>query len=117
MARKFLAAILILGTASLLSVFRRTQAQEPSSGVAQGAGSSGAANAKVEETVKSMPGRDTELRKANFKVDADVTKNAVMLSGTVDSRALRDKAVELAKTAQVGILVNNRITVRPGRHE
>jgi osmotically-inducible protein OsmY len=118
MAGKFLAVILVLGTASLLSVLRRSQAQESSSaltaGVAQGTGSPTAANAKLEETVYSMLRRDNGLRTANLKVDADVTKNEVTLSGTVDSDAMRERAVELAKTAQVGVVVNNRINVRVG---
>jgi osmotically-inducible protein OsmY len=58
--------------------------------------------------------RDNGLRTANLKVDSDVTKNEVTLSGTVDSEAMRDKAAELAKTAQVGVVVNNRIKVREG---
>jgi osmotically-inducible protein OsmY len=118
MAGKFLAVILVLGTASLLSVLRRSQAQESSSAliarIAQGTGSPTAANAKLEETVYSMLRRDNGLRTANLKVDADVTKNEVTLSGIVDSEAMRDKAVELAKTAQVGVVVNNRIKVREG---
>lgn len=122
MAYKFLTAILVLGTASFISVCRRSQAQESSSpawalAVAQGAGSSSAANAKLEEAVKSMFGRDPQLRKANLKVDADVTKNEITLSGTVESDAIRIRAVELAKTAHVGVVVDNRITVRPGQHE
>ena len=117
MAGKFLAVILVLGTASLLSVLRRSQAQASSSvalaaGVAQGSPS--AANAKLEETVKSVLRRDNQLRAANLEVDADVTKNEVTLSGTVDSEAMRHKAVELAKTAQVGVVVNNRIKLRQG---
>jgi osmotically-inducible protein OsmY len=117
-AGKFQAVILVLGTASLLSVLRRCQAQESSSafsaGVARGTGSPTAANAKLEEAVYSMLRRDNVLRTANLKVDADVTKNEVTLSSTVDSDAMREKAVELAKTAQVGVVVNNRIKVRQG---
>jgi osmotically-inducible protein OsmY len=119
MASKFLAVILVLGTASLISVLRRSQVESPSAaaGVAQGTGSPSAANAKLEEAVKSMLRRDNQLRTANLKVDADVTKNEVTLSGTVDSEAMRNKAVELAKTAQVGVVVNNRIRVRPAHQE
>ena len=58
--------------------------------------------------------KDKELRNTNLKIDADVTKNEVILSGTVDSEAMRDKAVELAKTAQVGVVVNNKISVKQG---
>jgi osmotically-inducible protein OsmY len=117
MARKLVVTILILGTASVFSVFHRSEAQEPSSGVVRGAGSPSAANAKLEDVVRAMFGRDKELQKANLKVDADVTKNEITLSGTVDSEAIRDKAVELTKTAQVGVVVNDRIGVRPSRNK
>ena len=122
LAHKVLIVIIVLGTASLLSVFRRSQAQESSSatsavGVPQGAGSPSAANAKLEEAVKSMLRSDEQLRQAKLKVDADVTKNEVTLSGTVESDATRAKAAELAKAAHVGVVVNNRITVRPRHRE
>jgi osmotically-inducible protein OsmY len=119
---KFLTVILVFSAASLVLLCRRSQAQESSSpvwalAVAQGPGSSNAANAKLEEAVKSMFRSDPQLRKANLKVDADVTKNEITLSGTVESDATRTKAVELAKAAHVGVVVDNRITVRPGQHE
>ena len=122
MARKFLTVALVISTASLLSVVRRSQAQQPSStasavGGVQGVGSPSGANAKLEEAVKSMLRRDKQLRKANLKVDADVTQNEITLSGTVESDAIRAKAVELAKSAHVGVVVNNRITVRQNHHE
>jgi osmotically-inducible protein OsmY len=56
---------------------------------------------------------DKHLRDVNLKVDADVTKNEVTLSGTVELDAIRAKAVELTKVAHVGVVVKNRITVRP----
>ena len=119
MVRKFLAASLMLGTAILCFVFRRSSAHEYSSaavskiGVAQGAGSPSSANAELEEAVNSTFRSDKQLRKASLKVEADVTKNEVTLSGTVESEAIRAKAVELTKTAHVGVVVNDRITVRP----
>ena len=81
---------------------------------AQGISSPDEANTKLEEAVKFMLRKDKELRNTNLKIDADVTKNEVILSGTVDSEAMRDKAVELAKTAQVGVVVNNKISVKQG---
>jgi osmotically-inducible protein OsmY len=41
-----------------------------------------------------------------------VTNNEVILSGAVSSEGLREKAAELAKSAQVGIIVRNRIQVK-----
>jgi len=72
------------------------------------------ANTKLEESVRFMLRKDKELRNTNLKIDADVTKNEVTLSGTVDSDAMRNKAVELAKTVQVGVVVNNKIRVKQG---
>jgi osmotically-inducible protein OsmY len=72
----------------------------------------GEANTKLEQAVRSMLSKDKELRTANLKIAADVTKNEVTLSGTVDSEAMRDKAMELAKTSQVGVVVNNKISVK-----
>lgn len=77
-----------------------------------GAGSPDAANAKLEETVKTKLGGDARLREAAIRVSADVTRNAVTLSGTVPSDELRRRAVELAREAQAGVLVNDRIQVR-----
>jgi osmotically-inducible protein OsmY len=37
----------------------------------------------------------------------------VTLSGTVSSEELRAKAVELAKSAHAGLIVSDRITVKP----
>lgn len=115
--RRFLAAILVLATAGLLSALRRGHAQEflaAASAAPHGAGSPNEANATLEEAVKSMLKNDPRLRKADLKVDADVTKNEITLSGMVESTAVRDDAVGLAKTAQVGVVVNNRITVKAG---
>ena len=64
---------------------------------------------------KQMPNWKKQLRpcssatnrceRADLSVRADVTKNEVTLSGTVESEAVRSKAVELAKIAHVGVVV------------
>ncbi|HTF93047.1 MAG TPA: BON domain-containing protein [Verrucomicrobiae bacterium] len=120
MTRRFLVAILVLATAGLLSMLRRGHAQEfftAASAVPHGAGSPNEANAALKEAVNSLLKSDLRLRKADLKVDADVTKNEITLSGTVESATVRDEAVELAKTAQVGVIVRNKITVKPGHTE
>jgi len=55
------------------------------------------------------------VRSADLDVRADVTKNEVTLSGTVESEAVRSRAVELAKTAHIGVVVNDKMTVKPRR--
>jgi osmotically-inducible protein OsmY len=78
-----------------------------------GANNPNAANAKLEKAVKSMFAGDEQVRAADLSVRADVTKNQVTLSGAVDSEAVRSRAVELAKTAHVGVAVNDNIKVKP----
>jgi osmotically-inducible protein OsmY len=40
-------------------------------------------------------------------------RNEITLSGTVRSGAAREKAIELAKSATPGVLVNDKIDVKP----
>ncbi len=91
----------------------RTLAQIDEASVAPGAGSPMTANAKLEKAVRARFDSDERVKAANLKVNADVTKNEVTLSGTVDSEALRARAVELAKSAHVGVIVTDKITVKP----
>ena len=80
-----------------------------------GLGSPSAANAELEKAVKSMFASDQQVQRADLRVRADITKNEVTLSGTVESEAVRSRAVELAKTAHVGLVVNDKMTVKPRR--
>jgi osmotically-inducible protein OsmY len=77
-----------------------------------GLGSAEKANAELEKAVKAKLAGDPQLKEARVVVTGDVTRNQVTLSGTVASEALRAKAAELAKSAQAGVTVNNKITVK-----
>ena len=103
--------VLALGWMSALgrmSEFVEAQAAAAPTGL----GSPSAANAKLEKAVKSMFAQDEQVGRADLTVRADVTKNEVMLSGTVESEAVRSRAVELAKTAHAGVVVNDKMTVK-----
>jgi osmotically-inducible protein OsmY len=71
------------------------------------------ANSELEKAVRENLNRNEQLRAADLSIIADVTRNQVTLSGTVSSEELRAKAVELAKSAQAGVIVSNKITVQP----
>lgn len=112
--------ILVLSTAAVIAACGRSDEwQAPlktqAAAIAPGAGSPMKANNKLEEAVRARLDTDEQLRTANLSISADVTKNEVTLSGTVDSEATRSKAVELAKSAQVGVIVNDKIKVKPRR--
>jgi len=112
----FILVILALSAAvAILACGRANEPKKPqanAASVAPGAGSPTSANARLEKVVKAKFDSDEQLKSANLSVVADVTKNEVTLSGIVESEAMRAKAVELAKTAQVGVIVSNRISVK-----
>ena len=70
-------------------------------------------NSELERAIKAKLETDSQLRAAGIDVDANVSRNEATLSGTVDSEALRTKAVELAKSAHAGLMVTDKIDVKP----
>lgn len=107
--------VLALGWMSALGRMSEYFVEAQAAASPTGLGSRSAANAKLEKAVKSMFAQDEQVRRADLTVRADVTKNEVTLSGTVESEAVRSRAIELAKTAHAGVVVNDRMTVMPRR--
>jgi osmotically-inducible protein OsmY len=67
----------------------------------------------LEKAVRAKLESDVALKEAKLDVDADADKNEVTLSGTVRSQEVRNKAVDLAKSAHSGLTVNDKIDVKP----
>src|SRR5262245_21147734 len=70
-------------------------------------------NADLEKAIKTKLESDEQIREAKLSVDADAKDNKVSLKGTVLSQEIRTKAVELAKSVQPGLTVNDEIEVKP----
>ena len=70
-------------------------------------------NADLESAVKAKFKTDEQLRSAELGVSANSTNNEITLSGSVESEALRSKAVDLAKSVDSGLTVNDQIEVKP----
>jgi hypothetical protein len=70
-------------------------------------------NADLENAVKAKFKTDEQLRSADLGVSADSTHNEITLSGSVESEAMRSKAVDLAKSVDSGLTVNDQIEVKP----
>jgi len=68
----------------------------------------------LENRIKAKINSNEQLKAANLSVIADADKKETTLSGTVKSSALRSKAVELAKSAEPSLKVNDMIEVKPG---
>src|SRR5262245_35959926 len=67
----------------------------------------------IETRIKARLGEDPELRAADLKVNADADENKVSMSGSVETEALRMRAVSAARGAQPGIIVEDKIDVKP----
>ena len=67
----------------------------------------------LEKVVRAKLEEVTQSKEADLSVNAIAERNEITLSGTVRSHAARDRATELAKAAKTGILVNNKIEVKP----
>lgn len=66
----------------------------------------------LERMVNAKISTDPDLAKA-ISVDADASKNSIKLTGTVPSETLRAKAVDLAKSARDGVIITDKIDVKP----
>lgn len=69
---------------------------------------------QLEEAINAKLDADMQLREADLSVEADADRNEVTLSGTVPTQEIREKAVQLAKTAHAGLIVTDKIDVVPG---
>jgi len=68
----------------------------------------------LDRTVTAKINSDAVLASYKIDVDADADKNAVTLSGSVPSESLRMRAVDDAKAANAGLVVTDKIDVKPG---
>jgi len=71
-------------------------------------------NDDLDRSVTAKINSDAVLATYNLDVDADVSKNVVTLSGTVPTETLRMRAVDAAKSAKDGLVVTDKIDVKPG---
>ena len=70
-------------------------------------------NSELEKAIQAKLESDVALKQAKLSVNADVKDNKVRISGTVVSHEMRTKAVDLAKSAQPGITIEDEIEVKP----
>jgi hyperosmotically inducible protein len=67
----------------------------------------------LEKKIEAQFKADPQLRDTNLSVDADADRSLVTLSGTVESEAMRTRALELARAAHPGLTINDKIDVKP----
>jgi osmotically-inducible protein OsmY len=71
-------------------------------------------NDDLARSVTAKINNDSALVAYKLDVSADADKNAVTISGTVPTESLRMKAVDAAKTAGTGLIITDKIDVKPG---
>jgi osmotically-inducible protein OsmY len=67
----------------------------------------------LEKAIRAKLESDEATRQANLSVYADADENKATLKGKVTSQDVRTKAVELARSVQPGLTVNDEIEVQP----
>ena len=71
-------------------------------------------DSELQKAVRAKLESDAQLKEADISVIAIGERNEITLSGTVRTHAAREKAIELAKRAKPGVLVNDKIDIKPG---
>jgi len=84
-----------------------------SSSAPANAPSTAMSDSDLEKMIQAKLASDDALKQAKLSVSADVKENKATLSGTVVSQDMRAKAVDLAKSAQPGITIEDKIDVKP----
>lgn len=67
----------------------------------------------LERTIRTRLASDAQVQDAALNITANAEKSEVVLSGSMPSEESRSRAVELAKSARQGLVVIDRIDVRP----
>jgi osmotically-inducible protein OsmY len=70
-------------------------------------------DSELEKVIRAKLESDDALKQANLSVSAAIDDNKATISGTVVSQDLRTKAIDLAKSAQPGLTVEDKIDVKP----
>lgn len=90
--------------------------EDPAPPISQSGPSTPAAkmsDSDLEKAIRAKLESDDAVKQANLSVSADGDDNKATLSGTVVSQDLRTKAIDLAKSAQPGLTVEDKIDVKP----
>lgn len=106
--RKVLCGSLIIVTLSLIGVACNSSNQTSSA-----ESRPKVTDADIENAIKTKWNMDAAIKAAGLSCDAEAEHNSVTVSGMVETEALRTRAVELARSAQPGVLVTDKIVVKP----
>src|SRR5262245_60172541 len=108
MRKQFLASFIVLAFGLILMACAPA---EPINGTSNS--NTKMTDSELENKIKAKFNSDAQLKAADLSVSADADKNEATISGEVGTQALRMKAVNLAKEASSGLILTDKIEVRP----
>src|SRR5215813_3206685 len=108
MRKLFCASFIVLAFGLILTACAPTELSENTS-----KSKTKMTNSELENKIKAKFDSDAQLKAADLSVNADADKNEASISGTVETQALRTKAVSMAKESSSGLILIDRIVVKP----
>ena len=107
--KKFILSLgVILASAILIAACETSTTRETATGAKPKL-----TDSELETKIKNSINTDERIRAADLSVKADADDNEVTLSGELPTEALRVRAVALAKEAHPGVVLTDRIVVKP----
>jgi hyperosmotically inducible periplasmic protein len=70
-------------------------------------------DSELENAIMAKLNAESALAGVKLDVDANADRNEVTLSGNVESQAQRTRAVEITRNAQAGLIITDKIDVKP----
>lgn len=104
MKRLFLSALITFAIASLLIGCDVTNHSGTTTALT---------NSQLEDSIRGKLNSDAQLKASNLGVSANAARNEATLTGPVQSQESRARAVDLAKSANPGLLIIDKLTVQP----
>jgi len=108
LSRKTAASFMVLVIVGALSLYGCSNAENTSASAPPKM-----TDSDLENNIQAKLNSDETLRAARLDVDANASENKATISGTVESEAIRDRAVDLAKSANPGLILDTKIDVKP----
>ena len=109
MRKQFLASFIVMAFGLILMACAPS---EPIDGTSKS--TTKMTDSELEGKIKAKFDSDAQLKAAGLSISADADKNQATISGEVRTQAMRMKAINLAKEASPGIVLTDKINVKPG---
>ena len=108
MRKLFLASFVVVAFGLILTACAPTESTDSTNKPA-----ANTSDSELENKIKAKFDSDAQLKVADLSVSADAEKNEATISGVVGTQSLRTKAVDLAKEASPGLILTDKIEVKP----